>query len=165
MKCIIYTSNALQHFVPSTLQALAEDAAKRNETTSITGYLFFQCDKFFQYIEGDETAIDKLMNSIRKDTRHQVIRHFTDNTLKQRRFPYWSMALDYSKEPNYVRIESLLIKHLMMANQSYDDIEAWAHCIWQQVNKLAMLYRINMIESQDKSHVTSSQIVHDESLK
>ena len=85
-KAVIYISKATTAFDEAAIASLTELAAKENRKHKISGYLFFSKNKFLQYIEGEQTVLDQLIQNISKDNRHQIINLIEDNTLKHYRF-------------------------------------------------------------------------------
>ncbi|MEM9102275.1 MAG: BLUF domain-containing protein, partial [Pseudomonadota bacterium] len=145
MKCVIYTSNALQDFDSETLRKLAMDAARQNASNDITGYLFYESNKFFQYIEGNVKDIDNLTFRLRGDERHRIIQHYSEIRQEERRFPHWSMLLNPSNTTDYHHIEKLLISHLLILHERYIDIKKWSCNVWQEMDKLALFHRIHTV--------------------
>ena len=88
---IVYYSKATQAFDNDSLRELADQSSLANAGISISGLLMYVDGYFMQYLEGDEEPLEKLINKIRKDERHEVLRQFKTNTLAARLFPAWSM--------------------------------------------------------------------------
>ncbi|GIW74038.1 MAG: hypothetical protein KatS3mg103_0560 [Phycisphaerales bacterium] len=61
-------------------------AIVRNRSLGVTGCLWFSDRYFFQVLEGPPEAIDRLMASIRADTRHRDIAVMLDQPIEDRRF-------------------------------------------------------------------------------
>lgn len=79
--------------VDDTAVARIVDAAQRmNSALGITGVLVWGGGMFFQWLEGPREAVTRLMDSIRRDPRHErvVILDETDE-VRERVFPDWSM--------------------------------------------------------------------------
>jgi len=67
-------------------------AVAQNPVFGLTGALLFTGTHFAQVLEGEKEAIDKLMENIRGDARHEQVRVVDQGPLAQRRFKDWSMA-------------------------------------------------------------------------
>ena len=65
---------------------------EKNKNLTITGILLLIQGKFVQYIEGPAEEIDKVYDSIRKDSRHTDLVLLDSGHLKKRQFKNWSMA-------------------------------------------------------------------------
>lgn len=89
---VVYSSRASQYFTESELVALCEDASERNRQYGVTGLLLYDGYRFLQALEGPETAVRKIMQSIEADSRHQQILYLADQKTDRRRFGEWSMS-------------------------------------------------------------------------
>ena len=65
---------------------------EKNKRLAITGILLLIQGKFVQYIEGDSTEIDKVYESIKRDSRHNELVLLDSGELETRQFKDWSMA-------------------------------------------------------------------------
>ncbi|WP_311276037.1 BLUF domain-containing protein [Methylobacterium sp. WCS2018Hpa-22] len=69
------------------------DAARaRNARLQVTGALIATDARFAQILEGSQAAIDELMDSIRRDRRHEHVDVVQDRQTAKREFSIWSMA-------------------------------------------------------------------------
>ena len=69
------------------------DAARaRNARLQVTGALIATDARFAQILEGSHAAVDELMDSIRRDRRHEHVDVVQDRQTGKREFPIWSMA-------------------------------------------------------------------------
>jgi hypothetical protein len=69
-------------------------SAKRNNSLiGITGLMSYSKGYYFQIIEGDDKDVAKLVDVIRKDSRHHDIQTILDIPIKHRHFRKWSMRL------------------------------------------------------------------------
>ena len=87
MRGVVYVSEALVYFDKMALESLAAEAAALNFDRGITGYLYFEKDRFVQYIEGDDDTVDELMEVIGRDARHRVLHSVVEDDLGERRYP------------------------------------------------------------------------------
>jgi hypothetical protein len=141
MRGVVYVSEARVYFDTISLESLAADAASRNLESGITGYLYFEKDRFVQYIEGDDEAVDALMGSIRRDRRHRVIHELATENLEQRRFPSWHMRHLRRKELARVEVENVLTDYLLFLDPS-DHVAPpsevrWENLVWGMVSRLS----------------------------
>ncbi|MDJ0918561.1 MAG: BLUF domain-containing protein [Woeseiaceae bacterium] len=142
-------SEALVYFDKMALESLAAEAAALNFDRGITGYLYFEKDRFVQYVEGDDDIIDELMETIRRDKRHRVLHTVVEHDLKERRFPSWHMRQLHRKELLDVKLEHLLTDYLVYLDSKVDteddpaddeDLESkYPTLIWGMVNRLSDL--------------------------
>jgi len=64
----------------------------RNARMSVTGALLFTGVRFAQCIEGPETGVAAIRQSIASDTRHAAVTTLMEGPIAQRRFSDWSLA-------------------------------------------------------------------------
>lgn len=88
---IAYFSQATQCFGETELQQLADRAAQHNAKSGISGYFFFEDDIFFQYLEGNEDALEVLMAKIGGDERHRLKRQIKLGHIPDQLFSNWRM--------------------------------------------------------------------------
>lgn len=63
-----------------------------NATVGVTGALVFTQRLFAQNLEGDDAALDGLMERIRTDPRHRDVEVVYREAIPQRRFETWALA-------------------------------------------------------------------------
>ena len=73
LKTICYTSLHAKEIPAYQIEMLFHQVRTFNELNEIKGVLFSGFDRFFQIIEGPESLIDSLYESIKKDSRHKDI--------------------------------------------------------------------------------------------
>lgn len=74
------------------VDAIVATSVSRNRELDVTGALVFTEKHFAQYLEGPAEGVQALMDSIRRDPRHEDVRIIFDKPLHARRFPTWAMA-------------------------------------------------------------------------
>lgn len=89
---IIYLSRATVGFNDQQLQQLLRQANARNQTLNVTGILLYGQEQFLQVLEGEQTQVQALYESIRQDPRHRDVTTFADKEIQQRAFAGWAMA-------------------------------------------------------------------------
>jgi hypothetical protein len=87
-------------------------ARRENKRLGVTGALIFTRAHFAQVLEGDQGAVETLMERIRRDSRHANLTVVSAGAREERLFPQWSMA--YSGGSLYVdrHIKPLLTSEL-----------------------------------------------------
>lgn len=103
LHCFLYRS----HIAPTADIACVADIVKTarnfNKTQGITGILVFDGQRFCQYIEGPQPALQQLIDNIAKDPRHTAFTPLHQACCEpQRRFGNWAMAyvlVDDEDEP------------------------------------------------------------------
>ena len=90
---VTYTSLARLDLQTSDLEDIHRTAREANVLEGITGLLVFNGTHFLQIIEGSETAIEELVERLRKDPRHTGFEVRDKRKVEARSFPDWSMEL------------------------------------------------------------------------
>lgn len=108
MFALAYISRAKQPFDEPELIGLARQAAEKNRRLAVTGYLNFRRGIFFQYLEGEETTVRELMDTIAADERHEVLNVVALGEMPARRFSDWSMRYVTPHEFSVIHLEDVL---------------------------------------------------------
>lgn len=90
---VTYTSLARLDLQTSDLQDIHRIARERNALDRITGMLVFNGTHFLQIIEGAKSAIDELVERLRRDPRHTGFEIRDQREIRTRSFPGWPMEL------------------------------------------------------------------------
>ena len=91
---------------PQALRRIVDTARMLNRRRDLTGVLAFSGSHFLQVLEGDGAVLDALLESLRRDPRHDGLRVLGRTPISARRFGDWAMALVSSPELG-TRIEAL----------------------------------------------------------
>jgi len=75
-------------------------ASVKNPSISVTGALIFTGQHFAQILEGESETLDRLMASIARDTRHEILKTFVRTQISGRSFPSWGLA--YAGQSHFV---------------------------------------------------------------
>jgi hypothetical protein len=94
----MYISDASRDFPEEELRDIAQQAGRNNVRQGITGALLFIHNSFIQVIEGRDTDIRVLLDTLEKDARHRNIRVILDRYVEHRGFEHWSMGLVTASE-------------------------------------------------------------------
>lgn len=101
---IIYISSSKELLDEGQLCELSSSFSRNNEEHGITGLLLYKDGSFMQVIEGEKLNIEQLYFSIEKDTRHSGVVQLIKESIAQRQFPEWSMAVRHippDKNPEF----------------------------------------------------------------
>ncbi len=91
----IYVSDAVGD-ARTSLLVLAEilgASMQNNRRDGLTGVLMRHEGRFLQAIEGRRSDVDRLIDRLRADPRHQDVRLLSDQNVRERLFPQWPMTL------------------------------------------------------------------------
>ena len=90
---LTYTSLATLDLQSKDLELIHRTARELNALDGITGLLVFNGTHFLQIIEGAQSAIDDLVERLRRDGRHTGFEVRDQRKIDARSFPDWSMEL------------------------------------------------------------------------
>lgn len=90
---LVYRSTAVRSLSPVQLDQLALAAQARNRCELITGVMVYDENHFFQWLEGPIDSVDRVMESIKNDTRHVDIDILDRHRIDHRSFAGWSMKI------------------------------------------------------------------------
>jgi len=93
MSALIYRSRAVHPLSPPDLLELNRAAQARNQREGVTGVLLYDNRHFFQWLEGPDDSVERIMGLIHLDRRHTDIKVLAKQTLPTRAFGNWSMKL------------------------------------------------------------------------
>lgn len=95
MRYLVYRSFAVLPLETSAdIFSILRQCQDNNPRAGITGYLYYENGKFFQYIEGSDAAVSQLMSRIVNDPRHCAVQVLGSGFRDDRRFPGWDMGFD-----------------------------------------------------------------------
>lgn len=93
LHCFLYHSQIAPQADISCVADIVKTARNFNKTQGITGLLVFDGQRFCQYIEGPQPALQNLIDSIARDPRHIAFTPLHQNHCEQeRKFANWAMA-------------------------------------------------------------------------
>ncbi|MEM9483137.1 MAG: EAL domain-containing protein [Cyanobacteria bacterium P01_F01_bin.116] len=89
---LIYSSAATFPMQDADLIQLLEKSRENNSQTEITGMLLYENGSFFQILEGEPGAVDKLYERISQDDRHTKSVVIIREPIAKRAFGKWTMG-------------------------------------------------------------------------
>jgi hypothetical protein len=90
---VVYRSRAKVPLPVPDLQELARLAAQRNRLEAVTGLMVYDFPCFYQWLEGPEDSLERIMRAIRRDPRHTDMEILSVKPVEKRIFGGWSMKL------------------------------------------------------------------------
>ena len=93
LKTLTYTSRARLDLSDAELNDIHQTARHLNALDGITGLLLFDGARFLQIVEGADSAIDNLVERLRRDGRHSAFEVRDERHVERRSFTDWSMEL------------------------------------------------------------------------
>lgn len=82
-----YTVNGMDQQVAGILS----QSRLNNQTRNLVGALYYANGVFFQCLEGEEAAIDRLLEQLHQDTRHTDLQVLSRVPIREREFQDWEM--------------------------------------------------------------------------
>lgn len=117
MHRLIYLSQLTRNMSHREIATLVARAQKKNQQAGLTGLLIYMQGRFFQVLEGPETAVDQCFARIQQDPRHGAMKLIASYEVKTRAFPDWKMSLFYPEQlPQQARDAVLSIDALLPMN-------------------------------------------------
>jgi hypothetical protein len=94
MEHVIYASVATRELEAPQLAEILEKARAANELAGLTGMLLHSDadGSFFQVLEGEPEAIDRLLHKLRADKRHSHLTVIIREPIAERAFADWTMG-------------------------------------------------------------------------
>src|SRR4051812_5839453 len=89
---VVYISAARLPFTPAALEVLLHKARSKNATLGITGMLIHLEGSFLQVLEGPDSAVTSLFETIARDVRHGRVLQLFRTSKKERSFGEWTMG-------------------------------------------------------------------------
>lgn len=90
---LVYYSHRNEGLGPDDLDDILTEAKQRNAAYGITGLLAYNEHFFMQVLEGAVGPVNDLYADILSDPRHHKLRLISYETINDRAFPEWAMAL------------------------------------------------------------------------
>ena len=80
-----------EHDLVRDLSDILEKSSTFNHIHDIHGVLYYAEGIYFQCLEGEQTAVEALFQTITQDLRHHQIHRFADRWIEHFQFKKWSM--------------------------------------------------------------------------
>lgn len=130
LETFVYCSRAAEGVDDVEVGRIIELSQRRNAARGITGVLVFGSGVFFQWIEGPPSAVQNLISSLHRDSRHYDVVSLDQSVEKRERlYEGWDMerveaddiravlqdALDSAEDENNVAALKRITEHLNSA--------------------------------------------------
>jgi hypothetical protein len=103
LQFVFYVSRALAAATPAVHNDILDVSQRNNRHLGITGFLHREGDMFAQYLEGSPDALDRVMERIRGDRRHENLRVLQRSPIDDRILPDWQMGYAADSAPRLIR--------------------------------------------------------------
>jgi hypothetical protein len=92
MRRLIYLSKATKTVESEDLDNILMASRENNGMVGVTGLLLYADGMFIQCLEGTGQAVEKTLERISRDDRHEHIETLVDEEVSERLFPNWEMG-------------------------------------------------------------------------
>jgi len=92
LQLLIYVSQMNEPLNTVELSELVVSAEKKNKEIGVTGVLLVLSDHFVQFLEGKAEDVQPLLESIKKDPRHERLEVILTQEIEKRAFADWGMS-------------------------------------------------------------------------
>jgi hypothetical protein len=92
MITLVYASSTTDQYRTSDLADILRQSRRNNYAAGITGLLLYSEGTFIQALEGDEAAVNKLVDRLHNDPRHTGFLELWRGPIEQRQFAEWAMG-------------------------------------------------------------------------
>jgi hypothetical protein len=90
---LAYFSSAVTQFRYSQITDIIRTSQENNKRLGVTGLLCYREMNFVQFLEGEKTVVEALLEKIKKDPRHSGVITVLSEPIEKRMFENWYMAL------------------------------------------------------------------------
>jgi len=101
---LIYHCNATAEITSTFAEGILEECRKLNTENNVTGCLLVNKQQFVQLIEGEQSALEKIFNSIRADNRCSDVSLIENRMVERRLFPMSSMVYEVVGKDDFSQI-------------------------------------------------------------
>ncbi|MEX3014827.1 BLUF domain-containing protein [Gymnodinialimonas hymeniacidonis] len=119
MHRVIYRSRATRYFSAQGIEALSATCRRNNAGLELTGILVFHEGRFFQVLEGEDTALLSVMQAITKDARHTQLELLEHGPVERRAFQSWRMGYAMPEGLERPPLAAFSIRDLLSPDSQY----------------------------------------------
>ena len=104
---ISYISSATEPWSTQEVLGLLQKRRENNAGSGVTGMLLYGNETFLQVLEGEEKAIDDLVDRICNDPRHTNLQILYRRKIQRRQYSDWSMGFNRVSDKELQQVEGL----------------------------------------------------------
>ena len=104
---ISYISKATKAISQDDLDEILRTSRKNNARLGITGMLLYGNKTFVQILEGEEKAVNELIEKIKRDSRHADFQVLKKKTIDRREYADWSMDFKQVSGEDFQSVKGL----------------------------------------------------------
>ena len=91
---LIYISSARAGTTAADCADILAVARRNNGHAGVTGLLLFNGKRFLQALEGPETDVRRIFDTVSADPRHRAVVSLSEKSIETREFGDWTMAYE-----------------------------------------------------------------------
>lgn len=104
---ITYLSSATRAMSQGDLEDILRTARDNNARLGITGMLLYGNKTFIQILEGEESVVDELVKTIKRDPRHTNFQILKKKPIEQHEYADWSMGFKRVSGEDFEAVKGL----------------------------------------------------------
>ncbi len=104
---ITYLSSAIRSMSQDDLEDILRTARENNARLGITGMLLYGNKTFIQILEGEESVVNELVKSIKRDPRHTNFQIVKKKTIDRHEYADWSMGFKRVSGEDFEAVKGL----------------------------------------------------------
>jgi len=104
---ISYISKATKAMSQDDLEEILRTSRENNARLGITGMLLYGNKTFVQILEGEEKAVNELIEKIKRDSRHADFQVLKKKTIDRREYADWSMEFKQVSGEDFQSVKGL----------------------------------------------------------
>jgi hypothetical protein len=104
MHAIAYVSAASWKLLGERVERIVAESRRLNALSGVTGALLYCDGNFMQYFEGEDAAVMKTFERIRKSDSHYQINELMNQPILEREFGDWAMGFSRSSPGEFVEL-------------------------------------------------------------
>ncbi|MGL5112184.1 MAG: BLUF domain-containing protein [Flavobacterium sp.] len=132
---LIYRSQANPGISAANIAKILETSRAFNAKNDITGCLLFHNNEFIQILEGDQTILHSLYDSIKKDPLNTNVLLLARAEKETRIFPTWFMAYYKFNEEESLTIDKILFASNFITLSEWIDKPTYASRLFWYISK------------------------------
>ena len=147
MRHLLYVSSSVGHVSDDEIAQILHAARANNLAGGITGMLLYCDGNFLQLLEGEDVAVQRTFDRIRRNPRHTDVTILLDEKVTERAFAEWSMGFEKLLKPSNPDAEAAFEISKMAIERRIAP-----GSFWVVRRMMETFYEINTRESLDLTH-------------
>lgn len=139
---LVYYSKRNRELPNDELQELVSFASHRNQSLNVSGFLTLNRNYYVQYLEGSNSSLQILMESIRRDERHELMGEVI-YPIEKRLCSEWTMRYLSDVNLGNIQFPDLMVNLLKLEKtQAFNTLEIH-HLVERLINNWAKTWQLS----------------------